>query len=313
VIQLDPHSHRTTLLSRRLAPTGTNRGTRSPPGRLRNLRQRARGPAPCAPAGRRSGPGRGAVGEQRGRQAKEPDKFIRHASTAGGTAARRQGSGGMRRPTARAWRSRARNGTAAAVRTRARRSATGGHPAGRRGPRLIRLGPVDLSWPGPNRAWSGRERLGQDDPDRGHPGRPRSAPAAVSLGPSVVVGEIDQSGYFDPASPLPARSARTPAAPGGQDAAGEIRLGAAMLLRPAGSLYRRAHQGHLALLAHAGANLLAWTKPTNHLDCRRSSSWSRRSGSIRRDPATGHARPAAARARAGNAAWSWPMAKLTEE
>ena len=91
-----------------------------------------------------------------------------------------------------------------------------------------------------------------------------------SLGPSVVVGEIDQSRRtFEEASPLldafcahtgqVRQEARTLLAKFG--------LGAGDVLRPAGSLSPGERtRADLALLAQAGANLLVLDEPTNHLD-----------------------------------------------
>ena len=86
----------------------------------------------------------------------------------------------------------------------------------------------------------------------------------------MVVGEIDQSRRtFDPASPLlGAFCAHTGQLPGeARTLLAKFGLGAGDVLRPAGSLSPGERtRADLALLAHAGANLLVLDEPTNHLD-----------------------------------------------
>ncbi|MCZ0973897.1 ATP-binding cassette domain-containing protein [Streptomyces albulus] len=95
---------------------------------------------------------------------------------------------------------------------------------------------------------------------------------AASLGPGVVVGEIDQArgqlfrgsgetSRWTPSGP-PSRTRHPPTcAP-----CSPFGLKAGHVLRPAGTLRPGAHRAALALLQGRGVNLLVLDEPTNHLD-----------------------------------------------
>jgi len=135
----------------------------------------------------------------------------------------------------------------------------------------FRLGPVDLQL-----AWAdrmvvqGANGSGKTTLIEARLGRVPLTAGRRSLGPSVVIGEIDQARRtFDPASPLlDAFCAHTGQGPGeARTLLAKFGLGAGDVLRPAGSLSPGERtRADLALLVQAEANLLVLDEPTNHLD-----------------------------------------------
>ncbi|GGL15639.1 ABC-F family ATP-binding cassette domain-containing protein [Mangrovihabitans endophyticus] len=102
-------------------------------------------------------------------------------------------------------------------------------------------------------------------------GRIPLAEGSASLGPGVVVGEVDQArGSFTGDEPL--KAAFGAAVPEFADAdvrtlLAKFGLGAAHVLRPAGTLSPGERtRAALALLQARGVNLLVLDEPTNHLD-----------------------------------------------
>jgi ATPase subunit of ABC transporter with duplicated ATPase domains len=135
----------------------------------------------------------------------------------------------------------------------------------------FRLGPVDLQLAWADRVVvAGTNGSGKTTLIEAILGRIPLTAGRRSLGPSVVVGEIDQARRtFDPASPLlDAFCAHTGQIPGeARTLLAKFGLGADDVLRPAGSLSPGERtRADLALLARAGANLLVLDEPTNHLD-----------------------------------------------
>jgi ATPase subunit of ABC transporter with duplicated ATPase domains len=135
----------------------------------------------------------------------------------------------------------------------------------------FRLGPVDLQLDWADRvAVRGANGSGKTTLIEAILGRAPLSAGRRSLGPSVVVGEIDQARRtFDPASPLlDAFCAHTGQLPGeARTLLAKFGLGAGDVLRPAGSLSPGERtRADLAMLAQAGANLLVLDEPTNHLD-----------------------------------------------
>jgi ATPase subunit of ABC transporter with duplicated ATPase domains len=135
----------------------------------------------------------------------------------------------------------------------------------------FRLGPVDLQI-----AWAdrlcvrGANGSGKTTLIEAILGRIPLTAGRRSLGPSVVIGEIDQARRtFDPASPLlDAFCAYTGQTPGdARTLLAKFGLGADDVLRQAGSLSPGERtRADLALLVRAEANLLVLDEPTNHLD-----------------------------------------------
>jgi len=276
VIQLDPHSHRTTRYrggyaayqaelerdrERARAAYETYASARE------GLLLRARRQQEWARSGERSANSAAA-------RRKEPDKFIRHARSQGaqqagaGAAAIMREAGRLEavEEPRKEWELRLRFGAAS-------RSgdvvATLAGAVVDRGP--FRLGPVDLQLSWADRAVvRGANGSGKTTLIEAILGRVPLSAGRRSLGPSVVVGEIDQSRRtFDPAAPLLGEfCAHNGQLPGeARTLLAKFGLGADDVLRPAGSLSPGERtRADLALLAHAGANLLVLDEPTNHLD-----------------------------------------------
>ncbi len=217
-------------------------------------------------------------GEQSARSAaarrKEPDKYIRHARSQGAQQLGAGAAAAMReadrlevvQEPRKEWELRLRFGAA-------KRSgdvvATLAGAVIDRG--SFRLGPVDLQL-----AWAdrlcvqGTNGSGKTTLIEAILGRIPLTAGRGSLGPSVVVGEIDQARRtFDPASSLlDAFCASTGQTPGdARTLLAKFGLGADDVLRPAGSLSPGERtRADLALLVRAEANLLVLDEPTNHLD-----------------------------------------------
>jgi ATPase subunit of ABC transporter with duplicated ATPase domains len=276
VIQLDPHSRRAIRygggfaayqaeLERDRAHAREEYETYAD--RRDELIQRARRQREWARAGERSANSPAA-------RRKEPDKFIRHARSQGAQQLGAGAAAAMReadrlevvQEPRKEWELRLRFGAA-------RRSgdvvATLAGAVVDRG--SFRLGPVDLQL-----AWADRLCLrgangsGKTTLIEAILGRVPLTAGRRSLGPSVVVGEIDQARRtFDPASPLlDAFCAHTGQTPGeARTLLAKFGLGADDVLRPAGSLSPGERtRADLALLVRAEANLLVLDEPTNHLD-----------------------------------------------
>nr|WP_284290720.1 ATP-binding cassette domain-containing protein [Angustibacter aerolatus] len=139
--------------------------------------------------------------------------------------------------------------------------------------------------------------LGRLAPDEGQ----------VHLGPSVVVGEVDQRrSPFVAEQPLmqPVLGARAgPADRRGAHAARQVRpRGRARAAGGEHPVTRRTHPGRAGAAAGRGVNLLVLDEPTNHLDL--PAILQARAGRrvLRRHARAGHARPADARHGAGDPA-----------
>ena len=276
VIQLDPHSHRTIRyrggfaayqaeLERDRAHARAEYETYA--ARRDDLLKRARRQREWARSGERSASSPAA-------QRKEPDKFIRHARAEGAQQLGAAAAAAMRKADRldavqeprKEWELRLRFGAA-------RRSgdvvATLAGAVVERG--SFRLGPVDLQL-----AWAdrmvvqGANGSGKTTLIEAMLGRVPLTAGRRSLGPSVVIGEIDQARRtFDPASPLlDAFCAHTGQGPGeARTLLAKFGLGAGDVLRPAGFLSPGERtRADLALLVQAEANLLVLDEPTNHLD-----------------------------------------------
>ena len=276
VIQLNPHSHRTIRYSggyaayreelerdrfHARAAYETYAGTRG------ELLQRARRQQEWARSGGRSANSATA-------RRKEPDKNIRHARSQGAQQLGAKAAAAMREADRlevvaeprKEWELKLRFGAA-------RRSgdvvATLAGAVVDRG--SFRLGPVDLQLSWADRiAVRGANGSGKTTLIEAILGRVPLSAGRRSLGPSAVVGEIDQARRtFDPASPLlDAFCAHTGQLPGeARTLLAKFGLGAGQVLRPAGSLSPGERtRADLAMLAQAGANLLVLDEPTNHLD-----------------------------------------------
>jgi ATPase subunit of ABC transporter with duplicated ATPase domains len=276
VIQLDPHSHRTIRYSggyaayrdelerdreHARAAYETYAGTRD------ELLQRARRQQEWARSGERSANSAAA-------RRKEPDKNIRHARSQGAQQLGAKAAATMRAAGRLAevaeprkeWELRLRFG--AASRSGDVVATLAGAVVGRGS---FRLGPVDLQLAWADRAVVlGANGSGKTTLIEAILGRVPLSAGRRSMGPSVVVGEMDQARRtFDPASPLlTAFCARTGQLPGeARTLLAKFGLGAGDVLRAAGSLSPGERtRADLALLAQAGANLLVLDEPTNHLD-----------------------------------------------
>jgi ATPase subunit of ABC transporter with duplicated ATPase domains len=135
----------------------------------------------------------------------------------------------------------------------------------------FRLGPVDLQLAWADRiVVAGANGSGKTTLIEAILGRIPLTAGRRSLGPSVVIGEIDQARRtFDPASLLlDGFCAHTGQSPGeARTLLAKFGLGADDVLRPAGSLSPGERtRADLALLVRAEANLLVLDEPTNHLD-----------------------------------------------
>lgn len=276
VIQLDPHSHRTIRYRGGYAAYAEELERDRAHARAAyetyadaraELVQRARRQREWARSGERSAHSAAA-------RRKEPDKNIRHARSQGAQQLGAKAAAAMREADRlevveeprKEWELRLRFGAA-------RRSgdvvATLAGAVVERG--SFRLGPVDLQL-----AWAdrvvvrGANGSGKTTLIEAILGRIPLSAGRRSLGPSVVVGEIDQSRRtFDPASALlDAFCAHTGQLPGeARTLLAKFGLGAGDVLRQAGSLSPGERtRADLALLAQAGANLLVPDEPTNHLD-----------------------------------------------
>ena len=276
VIQLDPHSHRTTRYRGGYAAYRDELERDREHARAayetyasarEDLLLRARRQKEWASSGERSANSAAA-------RRKEPDKFIRHARSQGAEQLGAKAAAAMREADRleaveeprKEWELRLRFGAA-------RRSgdvvATLAGAVVDRG--AFRLGPADLQLAWADRAvLRGANGSGKTTLIEAILGRAPLSAGRRSLGPSVVVGEIDQlRRTFDPASPLlGAFCAHTGQLPGeARTLLAKFGLGADDVLRPAGSLSPGERtRADLALLAHAGANLLVLDEPTNHLD-----------------------------------------------
>jgi ABC-type molybdenum transport system ATPase subunit/photorepair protein PhrA len=163
------------------------------------------------------------------------------------------------------------------------------------------LGPVDLQidWAdrvaitGPN--GGGKSTLlavllGRLAPDEG----------TASLGPGVVVGEVDQARrrFLGETTFLDAFREATPelAPAEARTLLAKFGLGADHVTRPAASLSPGERtRAALALLQAQGVNLLVLDEPTNHLDISGHRAAGGSARVVRRDAAAGHPRPADAR------------------
>ena len=276
VIQLDQHSHRASRygggftayqaeLERDRARAREEYETYA--ARRDELTQRARRQREWARSGERAANSPAA-------RRKEPDKNIRHARAQGaqqlgaGAAAAMREAGRLEvvQEPRKEWELRLRFGAA-------RRSgdvvATLAGAVADRG--SFRLGPVDLQLAWADRLFvQGANGSGKTTLIETILGRVPLTAGRRSLGPSVVIGEIDQARRtFDPASPLiDAFCTHTGQSPGeARTLLAKFGLGAGDVLRPAGSLSPGERtRADLALLVRAEANLLVLDEPTNHLD-----------------------------------------------
>jgi len=276
VIWLDPHSHRTTRYRGGYAAYARE---------LERDRQRARAAYEDYAGAReellqRSRRQRdwARSGEQAANSAaarrKEPDKSIRHARSQGAQQLGAKAAASLRaadrleavEEPRQEWELRLRFG--AARRSGAVVATLDGAVVDRGS---FRLGPVDLQLAWADRAVvRGANGSGKTTLIEAILGRVPLTTGSRSLGPAVVVGEIDQARRtFDPASTLLdafcARSGQLPEE--ARTLLAKFGLGAADVLRRAGSLSPGERtRADLALLARAGANLLVLDEPTNHLD-----------------------------------------------
>ncbi len=276
VIQLDPHSHRTIRYRGGYAAYAeelerdrahARAAYENYAGARDELLQRARSQREWARSGERSANSAAA-------RRKEPDKNIRHARAEGAQQLGARAAAAIRAADRlevvaeprKEWELRLRFGAAS-------RSgdvvATLAGAVVDRGP--FRLGPVDLQLAWADRAVVlGPNGSGKTTLIEAILGRIPLSAGRRSIGPSVIVGEIDQARRtFDPASPLlDAFCAQAGQLPGeARTLLAKFGLGAGDVLRPAGSLSPGERtRADLALLARAGANLLVLDEPTNHLD-----------------------------------------------
>ena len=276
VIQLDQHSHRASSygggftayqaeLERDRARAREEYETYA--ARRGELAQRARRHREWARSGERAATSPAA-------RRKEPDKNIRHARAQGAQQLGAGAAAAMReadrlevvQEPRKEWELRLRFGAA-------RRSGdvvvTLAGAVADRG--SFRLGPVDLQLAWADRLFvQGANGSGKTTLIETILGRVPLTAGRRSLGPSVVIGEIDQARRtFDPASPLiDAFCAHTGQSPGeARTLLAKFGLGAGDVLRPAGSLSPGERtRADLALLVRAEANLLVLDEPTNHLD-----------------------------------------------
>jgi ATPase subunit of ABC transporter with duplicated ATPase domains len=276
VIQLDPHSHRTIRYTGGYAAyreelerdrEHARAAYEAYAGAQDELLKRARRQKEWARSGERSANSAAA-------RRKEPDKNIRHARSQGAQQLGAKAAAAMREADRleevaeprKEWELRLRFG--AASRSGAVVATLAGAVVDRGS---FRLGPVDLQLDWADRvAVRGANGSGKTTLIEAILGRAPLSAGRRSLGPSVVVGEIDQARRtFDPASPLlDAFCAHTGQLPGeARTLLAKFGLGAGDVLRPAGSLSPGERtRADLAMLAQAGANLLVLDEPTNHLD-----------------------------------------------
>jgi ATPase subunit of ABC transporter with duplicated ATPase domains len=276
VIQLDQHSHRAIRYGGGFAAyqaelerdrAHAREEYEAYAGKRDELIQRARRQREWARSGERSANSPAA-------RRKEPDKNIRHAraegaqQTGAGAAAAIREAGRLEvvEEPRKEWELRLRFGSA--KRSGDVVAVLAGAVVDRGS---FRLGPVDLQL-----AWADRMSVrgangsGKTTLIEAILGRVPLAAGRRSLGPSVVIGEIDQARRtFDPARPLlDAFCAHTGQNPGeARTLLAKFGLGAEDVLRPAGSLSPGERtRADLALLVRAEANLLVLDEPTNHLD-----------------------------------------------